>query len=459
MSHAATPARPLRSDAVTALTGEVRVPGDKSISHRALMFGALAVGETVVDGLLEGEDVLATAAAMRALGAEVRREEAGGPEGRPRWRVWGRGVGGLVEPADVLDMGNSGTSARLLMGLLATHPMTSVMTGDGSLRKRPMKRVTEPLSLFGADFWYREGGRLPLAVKGTGEAVPVSYATPVASAQVKSAVLLAGLNAPGKTTVTEAVATRDHTERMLTHFGATVTVETDGAARVVTLTGQPELVAAPVVVPGDPSSAAFPVVAALITPDSHLIVRNVGTNPLRFGLYETLKEMGADLILRNERVEGGEPVADLEVRGTGLTGIDVPAERAASMIDEYPILAVAAACASGTTRMNGLAELRVKESDRLTAMAEGLAACGAVVRIEGDDLIVEGTGTAPRGGATVPVELDHRIAMSFLVLGMATEQPVAVDDAAAIDTSFPGFARLMNGLGASIHPLTETAAP
>ncbi|WP_404381101.1 3-phosphoshikimate 1-carboxyvinyltransferase [Caenispirillum salinarum] len=459
MSHAATPARPLRSDAVTALTGEVRVPGDKSISHRALMFGALAVGETVVDGLLEGEDVLATAAAMRQLGAEVRREEAGGPEGRPRWRVWGRGVGGLVEPADVLGMGNSGTSARLLMGLLATHPMTSVMTGDGSLRKRPMKRVTEPLSLFGADFWYREGGRLPLAVKGTGEAVPVSYATPVASAQVKSAVLLAGLNAPGRTTVTEAVATRDHTERMLTHFGASVSVESDGAARIITLDGQPELVAAPVMVPGDPSSAAFPVVAALITPDSHLIVRNVGTNPLRFGLYETLKEMGADLILRNERVEGGEPVADLEVRGTGLTGIDVPAERAASMIDEYPILAVAAACASGTTRMNGLAELRVKESDRLTAMAEGLAACGAVVRIEGDDLIVEGTGTAPRGGATVPVDLDHRIAMSFLVLGMATAEPVAVDDAAAIDTSFPGFARLMNGLGAAIHPLTETAAP
>lgn len=276
---------------------------------------------------------------------------------------------------------------------------------------------------------------------------------------MKSAVLLAGLNAPGKTTVTEAVATRDHTERMLTHFGATVTVEADGAARVVTLTGQPELVAAPVVVPGDPSSAAFPVVAALVAPDSHVIVRNVGTNPLRFGLYETLKEMGADLILRNERVEGGEPVADVEVRSSGLTGVDVPAERAASMIDEYPILAVAAACASGTTRMNGLAELRVKESDRLTAMAEGLAACGATVRIEGDDLIVEGAGSAPRGGATVPVNLDHRIAMSFLVLGMVTKEPVVVDDAAAIDTSFPGFARLMNGLGAAIHPLTETAAP
>lgn len=381
-----------------------------------------------------------------------RRGVRGGVSGGVASAAWS-------SPADVLDMGNSGTSARLLMGLLATHPMTSVMTGDASLRKRPMKRVTDPLSLFGADFWFREGGRLPLAVKGTGEAVPVSYVTPVASAQVKSAVLLAGLNAPGKTTVTEAVATRDHTERMLTHFGATVTVEADGAARVVTLTGQPELVAAPVVVPGDPSSAAFPVVAALVAPDSHVIVRNVGTNPLRFGLYETLKEMGADLILRNERVEGGEPVADVEVRSSGLTGVDVPAERAASMIDEYPILAVAAACASGTTRMNGLAELRVKESDRLTAMAEGLAACGATVRIEGDDLIVEGAGSAPRGGATVPVNLDHRIAMSFLVLGMVTKEPVVVDDAAAIDTSFPGFARLMNGLGAAIHPLTETAAP
>lgn len=289
--------------------------------------------------------------------------------------------------------------------------------------------------------------------------MPVSYETPVASAQVKSAVLLAGLNAPGKTTVTESVATRDHTERMLTHFGARVTVEQDGAARMVTLTGQPELMAAPVIVPGDPSSAAFPVVAALITPDSHLIVRNVGTNPLRFGLYETLKEMGADIILRNERVEGGEPVADLEVRSTGLTGIDVPAERAASMIDEYPILAVAAACASGVTRMNGLGELRVKESDRLTAMAEGLAACGVTVRVEGDDLIVEGSGAPPHGGATVPVNLDHRIAMSFLVLGMVTVEPVVVDDAAAIDTSFPGFARLMNGLGAAIHPLTETFAP
>lgn len=456
MTHAASSPRALRSQSTTGLTGEIRVPGDKSISHRALMFGALAVGETVIDGLLEGEDVLATAAAMRQLGAEVTRDEA---DGCARWHVWGRGIGGLTEPADVLDMGNSGTSARLLMGLLATHPFFSVMTGDASLRRRPMKRVTDPLGLFGAEFRSREGGRLPLAVMGTGEAVPVTYETPVASAQVKSAVLLAGLNAPGETTVTEAVATRDHTERMLGHFGATVRVEEDGPKRIVTLTGQPELKAAPVVVPGDPSSAAFPVVAALLVPDSHVLIRNVGTNPLRFGLYETLKEMGADVILRNERVEGGEPVADLEVRATGLTGIDVPAERAASMIDEYPILSVAAACASGTTRMNGLAELRVKESDRLTAMAEGLARCGATVTVEGDDLIVEGTGTPPRGGATIAVNLDHRIAMSFLVLGMVTEQPVAVDDGSAIDTSFPGFARLMNDLGARIGPLVETAGP
>ncbi|MCA1972182.1 MAG: 3-phosphoshikimate 1-carboxyvinyltransferase [Caenispirillum sp.] len=457
MSTAAPSLRALRSDAVAGLSGELRVPGDKSISHRSLMLGALAVGETVVRGLLEGEDVLSTAAAMRQLGAEVVREDHAG---EAVWRVWGRGIGGLTEPADVLDMGNSGTSARLLMGLLATHPMTSVMTGDASLRRRPMKRVTEPLSRFGAEFWSREGGRLPLAVKGTGEAVPVTYETPVASAQVKSAVLLAGLNAPGETTVIETTATRDHTERMLGHFGASLTVEPHGpAGRRVTLVGQPELRAAPVVVPGDPSSAAFPVVAALITGDSHLILRNVGTNPLRFGLYETLKEMGADIILLNERVEGGEPVADLEIRSTGLTGIDVPAERAASMIDEFPILAVAAACASGTTRMNGLGELRVKESDRLAAMAEGLAACGATVTVEGDDLIVEGTGEPPRGGATIAVNLDHRIAMSFLVLGMVTPEPVAVDDASAIDTSFPGFARLMNDLGARIRPLTETAAP
>ncbi|GAA0594348.1 3-phosphoshikimate 1-carboxyvinyltransferase [Caenispirillum bisanense] len=457
MSTAPSQPHPLRSDAVPGLTGEVRVPGDKSISHRSLMLGALAVGETVVRGLLEGEDVLSTAAAMRQLGAEVVREDHAG---EAVWRVWGRGIGGLTEPADVLDMGNSGTSARLLMGLLATHPMTSVMTGDASLRRRPMKRVTEPLRRFGADFWCREGGRLPLAVKGTGEAVPVTYETPVASAQVKSAVLLAGLNAPGETTVIETVATRDHTERMLGHFGATLRVEPHGAGgRIVTVVGQPELIAAPVVVPGDPSSAAFPVVAALITGNSHLILRNVGTNPLRFGLYETLKEMGADIILLNERIEGGEPVADLEVRSTGLTGIDVPAERAASMIDEYPILAVAAACASGTTRMNGLEELRVKESDRLTAMAQGLAACGAKVTVEGDDLIVEGTGEPPRGGATIAVNLDHRIAMSFLVLGMVTPEPVAVDDGSAIDTSFPGFARMMNGLGANIRPLVETAGP
>lgn len=447
MSSSTEAPQPLWSRPRGPLSGSIGVPGDKSISHRALMFGALALGETTVEGLLEGEDVLRTAQAMRQLGATVERL------GEGQWRLHGRGVGGLCEPEDVLDMGNSGTGARLLMGLLATHPFTSVLTGDASLRKRPMARVTVPLSHFGAVFTGRSGGRLPLAVTGTASPVPQTYELPVASAQVKSAVLLAGLNTPGITTVIEPEATRDHSELMLRAFGAELTVsEREDGARVITLVGQPELTGRAVKVPGDPSSAAFPVVAALIVPGSHIVVRNVGMNPLRTGLFTTLLEMGADIQLINQREEAGEPVADLEVRYSALKGVTVPPERAPSMIDEYPILSVAAACASGETRMLGLAELRVKESDRLAAMADGLKACGADTEVVGDDtLVVRGTGQPPRGGAMIPVNLDHRIGMSYLVLGMTTAEPVGIDDAAAIGTSFPGFADLMIGLGAEIY--------
>ncbi len=441
-------AKSLVSSRAVALAGAARVPGDKSISHRALMFGALAVGESVVEGLLEGDDVLCTAKAMRALGAEVERRADGS------WRLFGRGVGGLAEPDGLLDMGNSGTGARLLTGLVATHPFTTFFTGDASLRGRPMRRVTEPLERMGARFFSRDGGRLPMAVVGTAEPVPVTYELPVASAQVKSAILLAALNTPGETTVIERAATRDHTELMLRNFGATVVVETppEGGRRV-TLTGFPELTGRRVRVPADPSSAAFPVVAALVVPGSELHLPGIGMNPLRTGLYQTLAEMGADIRIENRRVEAGEPVADLMVRFSDLAGIDVPPERAPSMIDEYPILAVAAACARGTTRMAGLAELRVKESDRLAAMARGLAACGVAVEEDADSLTVHGTGAPPAGGATIAVDLDHRIAMSFLVLGMAAAQPVAIDDGATIDTSFPGFAAMMNGLGARIAEL------
>ncbi len=439
-------AKPLNSGRAAALTGAARVPGDKSISHRALMFGALAVGESVVEGLLEGDDVLRTAAAMRALGAEVERLGDG------RWRLRGRGVGGLREPAEVLDMGNSGTGARLLMGLVATHPFTTFFTGDASLRSRPMKRVADPLSRMGARFVTRDGGRLPAAVIGTDRPLPLTYELPVASAQVKSAVLLAGLNTPGETTVIEREPTRDHTELMLRAFGAAVRVEDlEDGGRAVTVTGFPELAGRDVVVPADPSSAAFPAVAALLVPGSRIVLQGVGMNPLRTGLYLTLREMGAAITFDNVRHEGGEEVADLIVEASALRGVEVPATRAPSMIDEYPILAVAAACAAGATRMTGLAELRVKESDRLGAMARGLAACGVKVEETEDTLTVHGVGVPPKGGATIAVDLDHRIAMSFLVLGMASEEPVAVDDAESIDTSFPGFAELMNGLGAAIR--------
>jgi 3-phosphoshikimate 1-carboxyvinyltransferase len=446
------PSAKLVARPVGPLRGRVRAPGDKSVSHRALMFGALALGETTVRGLLEGEDVLATAAALRALGAEVTHEREAA-----LWRVRGFGVGGGHEPADVLELGNSGTSARLLAGILASHPFTSVMTGDASLRRRPMQRVIEPLALMGARFEGREGGRLPLAIVGTDEMLPIEYRLPVASAQVKSAVLLAGLNIAGETTVIEPEATRDHTERLLRHFGAEVRVAPadpsakGGGGKRITVVGWPELLGRDIVVPGDPSSAAFAVVAAAIRPGSDITVENVGINPLRAGLYQTLRDMGADIAFENERELGGEPVADLHVKGGMLTGVEVPAERAPSMIDEYPILAIAAACAAGTTRMLGLAELRAKESDRLASVSAGLLANGVKHEMGAADLVVHGTGAAPTGGGLVATHLDHRIAMSFLVLGLAAREPVAVDDGSPIDTSFPGFVQLMNGLGALIE--------
>ncbi len=433
-----------------ALSGTVKLPGDKSISHRALMLGGLAVGETTIDGLLEGEDVLCTAAAMRALGAEITRDDVG------RWHVWGRGIGGLVEPDNVIDMGNSGTGARLLLGILASHPLTAVLTGDASLRGRPMARVTDPLSACGAEFIAREGGRLPLTVVGSRQPLPLDYELPVPSAQVKSAVLLAGLNAPGDTRVVEREATRDHSERMLAYFGATlrrneIAVE-GGRAEEIILSGQPELTGRPVQVPADPSSAAFPLVAALLLPGSEVRLIGVGMNPQRSGLLTTLQEMGGDIEITAAREEGGEPVADLLVRGGPLQGVEVPAERAPSMIDEYPVLAMAAAAAEGRTVMNGLGELRVKESDRLAAVARGLSLCGLKVEEGPDSLAVEGVKGRPPGGNNQPVEteLDHRIAMSFLVLGMASERPVQIDDATPIATSFPDFTRLMQDLGAEL---------
>jgi len=436
----------LQAKPVTALRGTARVPGDKSVSHRSLMLSALAIGKTKITGLLEGEDVLATAAAMRAMGAEVMRDDDG------TWTVDGVGVGGLAEPASVIDMGNAGTGVRLLMGVVATHPITCTFSGDGSLSRRPMERVMGPLRRFGTQFTSREGGLLPITVKGAESPVPVRAEMTVPSAQVKSAVLLAGLNTPGETCVIEKEATRDHTENMLRHFGAEVKTEPwPGGGVQITLTGQPTLKATDIQVPADISSAAFPIVAALIAPGSDVTIEAVGLNPLRAGLIETLQEMGADLHIENERVEGGEPVGDIRVKAGPLKGIDVPPDRAPSMIDEYPVLCVAAAFAEGTTRMTGLAELRVKESDRLAAMVDGLSACGVTVRSGDDWMEVDGAGTAPKGGAMIAVDLDHRIAMSFLVLGCATLAPVSIDDAQAIATSFPGFAELMNGLGAAIE--------
>lgn len=435
----------LSSKPATGLSGDVAVPGDKSISHRALMIGAVAVGETVIRGLLEGEDVRRTAAALNAMGVETERTDDGA------WHVRGRGVGGLSQPDDVLDLGNSGTGARLLMGLVATQPMTAHFTGDASLRQRPMARIAEPIEQMGAEVIARDGGRMPLAVIGAQAPMPIEYRLPVPSAQVKSAVLLAGLNTPGETRVIETKRSRDHTELMLRHFGADLRTEAgkDGE-HIIALRGEPELTARNVAVPGDPSSAAFLAVAALITPGSDITISNVGLNPLRAGLFETLTEMGAQITFENRREQAGEPAADLRIRTSALKGVVVPAARAPSMIDEYPILAVAAAAARGTTRMEGLAELRVKESDRLAAIAEGLSHCGVEAAIDGDALIVEGTDGAIPGAGLVEAKMDHRIAMSFLVMGLAAQAPVTIDDATHIGTSFPGFVELMTGLGARI---------
>jgi 3-phosphoshikimate 1-carboxyvinyltransferase len=450
--HADAPPRPLISRPAGPIAGRARVPGDKSISHRALMLGGVALGTSEIHGLLEGEDVLRTAAAMRLLGAEVER----GADGV--WRAEGRGVGALIEPEDVLDLGNSGTSARLLLGLLASHPLAACLTGDASLRRRPMGRVIQPLAEIGAAFAARAGGRLPLAITGAGEPMPIRYRLPVASAQVKSAVLLAALNTPGSTSVIEPEPVRDHTELMLRHFGARLSIEREpDGARASTLEGQPELKGRRIRVPADPSSAAFPAVAALIRPGSELRLEGVGLNPHRTGLYETLREMGAEIQTLDARAEAGEPVGDLLIRAGRLRGIEVPASRAPSMIDEDPILAVAAAFAEGRTVMRGLAELRVKESDRLAAIAEGLSRCGVKVETGPDSLTVEGRGAPPKGGARIATRLDHRIAMAFLVLGIGAKEPVTVDDAAPIETSFPGFAALMNGLGAEIAEATPPA--
>ncbi|MEM9552245.1 MAG: 3-phosphoshikimate 1-carboxyvinyltransferase [Pseudomonadota bacterium] len=429
------------------LTGVAEIPGDKSISHRSLILGAMAVGETRITGLLEGDDVLDTAKAMRSFGAEVTNH------GQGVWTVHGVGVGGFAEPDHVIDCGNSGTGVRLIMGAAATSPITVTYTGDASLNKRPMARVTDPLALFGTQAVGRSDGRLPMTLVGAADPVPVRYDVPMPSAQVKSAVLLAGLNAPGQTVVIEREVTRDHTERMLRGFGAEITVEDGEDGRVITLTGQPELIPQQIAVPRDPSSAAFPVCAALVTKGSDVLVPGIGLNPTRAGLYTTLREMGAELTFENERLEGGEPVADLRAKySPNMTGIEVPPDRAASMIDEYPILSVVAANATGRTTMAGVKELRVKESDRIDAMAVGLRANGVTVE-EGEDWWAVdglGAGNVP-GGAECQSHLDHRIAMSFLVLGMGAKSSVRVDDGAPIATSFPSFTSLMTALGAKMN--------
>lgn len=429
---------------VAGLSGTVAVPGDKSISHRALMFSALAVGQSHVEGLLEGEDVLSTAAALRAMGAFIEKEEAGS------WRIEGVGVGGLLQPGQALDMGNSGTSTRLLMGLLASHDLTATFVGDASLSKRPMGRVIEPLSRMGAEFTSSPGGRLPLTMRGLVPAVPIEYRLPVASAQVKSAVLLAGLNTPGITRVIEPEATRDHSERMLRGFGAELTVEQDGdGARIISIRGEAELRPQHILVPGDPSSAAFPMVAALIVPGSDVTIKGVGINETRAGLIELLKAMGGDIELLNVRETGGEPVADIRVRSSVLTGVENDPAAAPSMIDEFPVAFVAAAMAQGRSVFRGLEELRVKESDRIAVMAEGLRAIGARVEETEDGLIVEGTGGEPlAGGGPIRTHLDHRIAMSFAVAGLASRNGVSIDDMSPVATSFPGFVGLLRELGA-----------
>lgn len=444
MSSHGTP-QPMTAKAAGPLKGVAEVPGDKSISHRSLIFGAMAVGETRVTGLLEGEDVLDTAKAMRAFGASVVREDDG------TWVINGVGVGGFAEPEDVIDCGNSGTGVRLIMGTMATSPIAATFTGDASLRSRPMGRITDPLALFGAQSYGRAQGRLPLTIIGAANPVPVDYTLPVPSAQVKSAVLLAGLNARGDTVVREPEATRDHTERMLKGFGADLGVEETPQGRVITLKGQPELRPQTIAVPRDPSSAAFPVCAALITEGSDVLVPGIGLNPTRAGLYTTLREMGADLTYENAREEGGEPVADLRAKfSPNMKGIDVPADRAASMIDEFPILSVVASFAEGQTLCQGVKELRVKESDRIDAMAVGLRANGVTVDETEDTMTIHGLGAkGVVGGARAEARLDHRIAMAFMCLGLGSQKGVSIDDAGPIATSFPIFTTLMADLGAT----------
>ena len=426
------------------LSGSVTVPGDKSISHRSLMLSALSVGESRVEGLLEGEDVLATAAAMRAMGAQINRDSDG------IWHIKGVGVGGLLQPQTALDMGNSGTSTRLLMGLIASHAITATFTGDASLSKRPMGRVTEPLSRMGASFTSSPGDRLPLTMRGACPAVPLDYRLPVASAQVKSAILLAGLNTPGVTRVIEPIPTRDHSERMLRGFGAEleVEVEADGT-RIITLRGEAELRPQTIAVPGDPSSAAFPIVAALLVPGSKVTIGNVGLNATRAGLIDLLREMGGNIVIDNPREVGGEPVGDVVVTASDLKGVEPDPARAPSMIDEYPVAFIAAAFAEGRSIFRGLEELRVKESDRITTMAEGLRAIGVTVEELEDGIIIEGTGGALLpGGGPIATKLDHRIAMSFAVAGLISKSGVTIDDMRPVATSFPGFTALLQKLGA-----------
>jgi len=438
--------KPLTARRANPLEGVCTVPGDKSISHRALMLSALAVGTSHVSGLLMGEDVIATGRAMQAMGARIVIDSDHGTA-----TIDGVGVGGLMEPADVLDMGNSGTSARLLSGLLASHDLFAVMTGDGSLRRRPMARVTAPLSDMGGQFWTRDGGRLPMGICGTGRATPIDYTMPVASAQVKSAILLAGLNTLGDTVVREATQTRDHSERMLRAMGASVDTYQDGGHYVARISGHAELSPIDIAVPGDISSAAFLLVAASIIPGSELILTGVGMNPLRDGIVHALRQMGGDIDIRNERELGGEPVADLCVKAADLQGVIDLTVEPSTMIDEFPVLFVAAAAATGTSRFTGLHELRVKESDRLAAMAAGLAANGVTVTLFEDGIEIQGCGGRVPGGGTVETFLDHRIAMSHAILGQVADQPVIIDDARPINTSFPGFVDLMTKLGANLQ--------
>lgn len=444
MTAAAELPRPMTFTAAPALSGSVTVPGDKSISHRSLMLSALAVGESRVEGLLEGEDVLATAAAMRAMGADIQRDADG------IWHIHGVGVGGLLQPEGALDMGNSGTSTRLLMGLLASHDLTATFIGDASLSKRPMARVTDPLAQMGASFTTSPGGRLPLTMHGACPAVPLDYRLPVASAQVKSAILLAGLNTPGITRVVEPIPTRDHSERMLRGFGAdlNVEVEADGT-RIITLVGEAELQPQQIIVPGDPSSAAFPMVAALLVPGSQVTIANVGLNATRAGLIDLLREMGGSIEVINAREVGGEPVGDLLVTASTLQGVEPDPARAPSMIDEYPVALIAAALAQGRSIFRGLDELRVKESDRIATMAAGLRAIGVTVEELEDGLIIEGSGGAPlQGGGPIATKLDHRIAMSFAVAGLVSSDGVTIDDMRPVATSFPTFTALLQNLGA-----------